>query len=342
MYNGSTILLTGGTGSFGKAFVREVLAKYEPRRLIIFSRDELKQYEMARELSPTEHPALRYFIGDVRDKDRLMRAMDGVDYVVHAAAMKQVTTAEYNPFECIRTNIGGAENVIHAAIDCGVKRVLALSTDKAANPINLYGATKLAADKCFVAANHLAATAETRFSVVRYGNVMGSRGSVVEYFMKLVKSGATTLPVTHKQMTRFWITLQRGVEFVLQRLEAMQGGEIFVPKLASMSVVDLARAIGPDCEIEEIGIRPGEKLHEVLIPFDEARNTLEFSGHYTLQPAFSWWSKGELVEPNGEQGKTIEKRDWQYRSSSNDWWLTKADLLRLIEEEDRRRGECAA
>lgn len=342
MLDGKSLLLTGGTGSFGKAFVREVLDRFEPRRLVIFSRDELKQFEMARELSPERHPCLRYFIGDVRDRERLARAMDGIDYVIHAAAMKQVPTAEYNPFECIRTNIGGAENVINAAIDAGVERVLALSTDKAANPINLYGATKLAADKCFVAANHLGATSRTSFSVVRYGNVMGSRGSVVEFFQKLVAEGKTVLPVTDKGMTRFWITLSRGVSFVLERLEAMRGGEIFVPKLPTMKVVKLAQAIGPECDIQEIGIRPGEKMHEVLIPFDEARSTLEFERHYTVQPAFSWWSRDELVEPNGERGQAIQKRDWQYRSSSNEWVLSKEELLGLIDEEARRVAGHAA
>src|SRR5262245_41819637 len=276
MLDDRAILVTGGTGSFGKAFVREVLRRNRPRRLVVFSRDEQKQYDMAHRFPREEFPCLRYFIGDVRDVQRLKRAMDGIDFVVHAAAMKHVPIAEYNPFECIRTNIGGAENVINAAIDSGVARVIALSTDKAANPINLYGATKLCSDKCFVAANHLAASSGTRFSVVRYGNVIGSRGSVVELFRRLVARGAKTLPITDKRMTRFWITLRQGVEFVLERLQHMQGGEIFVPKIPSMKLVDLARAIGPEQKLEAVGIRPGEKLHEVLIPHDEASHTLEY------------------------------------------------------------------
>ncbi len=336
-----SILLTGGTGSFGRAFVREVLLRHQPERLVVFSRDELKQYEMAQEFPPERHRALRYFIGDVRDQGRLKRAMDGVDLVVHAAAMKQVPTAEYNPFECIRTNIGGAENVIQAAIDARVEKVIALSTDKAANPINLYGATKLAADKCFVAANHLAASSGTRFSVVRYGNVMGSRGSVVEYFQRLVRGGATELPITDKRMTRFWITLRKGVDFVIDRLQSMQGGEIFVPKIPTMKIVDLARAIGPYCTLREVGIRPGEKLHEVLIPFDEARNTLEFEQHYTVQPAFHWWSRAAIAERDGDAGRAVPD-NWQYRSTGEDWMLSREDLLELLAEEDRRVRECAA
>ena len=331
MRNESSILVTGGTGSFGKAFTREALRRYAPRRLVIFSRDEQKQYEMAQIFSPTEYPCLRYFIGDVRDQGRLRRAMDGIDTVVHAAAMKHVPIAEYNPFECIRTNIGGAENVINAAIDGGVKRVIALSTDKAANPVNLYGATKLASDKCFVAANHLAASSGTRFSVVRYGNVMGSRGSVVEYFQKLVAAGATKLPITDHRMTRFFITLKQGVEFVLERLDHMVGGELFIPKIPSMKIVDLARAIGPQCELEEIGIRPGEKLHEVLLPYDEAKNTLEFSDHFTVHPVFSWWNREANAVDKGEKGRVL-KRNYKYASDTNDQWLAPEELLRLLAE----------
>ncbi|HED66354.1 MAG TPA: UDP-N-acetylglucosamine 4,6-dehydratase (inverting) [Planctomycetes bacterium] len=333
MLNHQSILVTGGTGSFGKALVRRILRDYRPKRLVIFSRDEQKQFQMARELSPADHPSLRYFIGDVRDEKRLSRAMEGIDYVVHAAAMKHVPIAEYNPFECIRTNIGGAENVINAAIDRGVKRVIALSTDKAANPVNLYGATKLASDKCFVAANHLAASTGTRFSVVRYGNVMGSRGSVIEHFRKLVAEGATELPVTDRRMTRFWITLSHGVSFVLDRLGEMSGGEIFVPKIPTMGVADLARAIAPGCKIREIGIRPGEKLHEVLIPFDESRNTLEFSQHYTVFPPFKWWRVEDHMFDQGEEGARVGL-NFQYRSNNSAWRLKADELRRLLAEEE--------
>ena len=328
MLAGSSILVTGGTGSFGRAFVRTALRKGPPKRLVVFSRDEMKQYEMALELPPEEHPCLRYFIGDVRDRTRLQRAMHGVDYVVHAAAMKQVPTAEYNPLECIHTNIGGTENVIHTAIEAGVKRVIALSTDKAAGPINLYGATKLAADKCFVAANHLSGSEGTRFAVVRYGNVVGSRGSVTILFKKLVAEGATELPITDRRMTRFWITLDHGVEFVLDRLAHMQGGEIFVPKLPSMRVEELARTLGPHCDLAEVGVRPGEKLHEVLIPRDEARNTLEFARHYTIQPTFHWWDRDGARVDNGEQGAPLPE-DFEYASNTNERWLSSAELAAL-------------
>jgi UDP-N-acetylglucosamine 4,6-dehydratase/5-epimerase len=331
MLHERSILITGGTGSFGKAFVREVLRRYSPRRLVIFSRDEQKQYEMAQEFSPQEHPCLRFFIGDVRDPGRLRRAMDGIDFVIHAAAMKHVPIAEYNPFECIRTNIGGAENVINAAIESGVKKVIALSTDKAANPINLYGATKLASDKCFVAANHLAASSATRFSVVRYGNVVGSRGSVVPFFQKLVREGAKELPITDRKMTRFFITLKKGVDFVLDRLEAMSGGELYVPRIPSVKIEDLARAIGPECELTYVGIRPGEKLHEVLLPYDEAPNTLKFSEHFTVHPAFSWWNREEHTVERGERGQPVS-RDFHYYSKTNPDFLTGPDLLRLLEE----------
>ncbi len=334
MLDDRSVLVTGGTGSFGRALIREVLSRFRPRRLVVFSRDEQKQYRMAQELSPERFPCLRYFIGDVRDRDRLKLAMDGIDFVIHAAAMKHVPIAEYNPFECIRTNIGGAENVIHAAIERGVRRVIALSTDKAANPINLYGATKLASDKCFVAANHLAVSSGSRFAIVRYGNVMGSSGSVVERFRKLVESGAKVLPITDRNMTRFWITLKQGVDFVLERLQEMSGGEIFVPKIPSMRIDDLARAIGPHCEQEEIGIRPGEKLHEVLIPFDEACNTLEFSRHFTVHPAFNWWKREEHRFDRGEEGRSVDA-DFHYRSNTNPWMLSRDELIRLLEEDVR-------
>jgi len=338
MFDDRSILITGGTGSFGKAFAREVLSRHRVRRLVIFSRDEQKQYRMAQELPQEVYPALRYFIGDVRDERRLRRAMEGIDYVVHAAAMKHVPIAEYNPFECIRTNVTGAENVINAAIDAGVKKVVALSTDKAANPINLYGATKLASDKCFVAANHLAGSSGTRFSVVRYGNVMGSRGSVVEYFQRLIEEGTRSLPVTDKRMTRFWITLRQGVDFVLDRFEAMAGGELFVPKIPSMKITDLAEAMGQGRRWHEVGIRPGEKLHEVLLPFDEARNTLEYSTHYTVHPVFSWWRREDHMSERGERGREVA-RDFQYRSNTNSWQLSRDELLRTLEEirRDERR-----
>jgi len=329
--DGRTVLVTGGTGSFGKAFVRGVLQRARPRRLVVFSRDELKQHEMAQELAGAG--CLRFFIGDVRDVERLRRAMREVDYVVHAAALKQVPTAEYNPFECIRTNIGGAENVINAAIDSGVRKVIALSTDKAANPINLYGATKLAADKGIVAANHLAGANGTRFSIVRYGNVFGSRGSVVETFRRLVAEGARELPITDARMTRFWITLRRGVEFVLDRLEVMAGGELFIPKIPSMKLVDLARAIGPGCRLVEVGIRPGEKLHEVLLPGDEARQALEFARHFTIQPAFSWWKRDDHLVERGEHGRPVPD-GFEYASDKNPDVIRPESIGRILEDSE--------
>lgn len=328
---GRSILITGGTGSFGKRFVREVLLNHAPARIVVLSRDEQKQHEMASELSPDEHPALRYFIGDVRDRDRLERAMYGIDTVVHAAAMKHVPIAEYNPFECIRTNVGGAENVIAAAIDCGVERVIALSTDKAANPINLYGATKLAADKCFIAGNAFAGGRKTMFSVVRYGNVVGSRGSVVEHFQRLVEAGVSVLPITDERMTRFWITLPRGVRFVLDRLATMRGGELFIPKIKSMRIIDLARVIAPDCDLEPTGIRPGEKLHEILLPREEARQTFEYSDHYTVHPNFDWWEGEENRIEAGERGEPVPD-EFEYASDTNDEWLTEAELVAMLEE----------
>lgn len=331
MLHDRSFLVTGGTGSFGKAFIRELLGKYSPRRLVVFSRDEQKQYEMAQEFRVEDYPGLRYFIGDVRDLDRLRRAMRGIDIVVHAAAMKHVPIAEYNPFECIRTNVGGAENVISAAIDSGVERVLALSTDKAANPVNLYGATKLASDKCFVAANHLSGRAGTRFSVVRYGNVVGSRGSVVPHFERLATSGAKSLPITDRRMTRFWITLPQGVAFVLDRLEHMTGGELFIPKIPSMRIVDLAACVAPELDTHEVGIRPGEKLHEVLVPVDEARQTLEFPRHYTVQPAFDWWKTHEHLVDNGEQGEQVAE-GFEYASNTNENWLDAAGLAAMLAE----------
>lgn len=283
--NGKTVLITGGTGSFGRAFVAAVAAEFKPKKLIVFSRDELKQYEMAQAFPAATHPYMRWFIGDVRDAARLEMAMRGVDVVIHAAALKHVTIAEYNPFECIKTNVLGAENVVNAAIARGVKRVVALSTDKAANPINLYGASKLASDKIFVAAEAMAGDSDTRFSVVRYGNVVGSRGSVAPFFEKLLAEGAVDLPITDERMTRFWITLEQGVNFVLSSLELMRGGEIFVPKIPSMRTTELAHAIAPHLPHRVVGIRPGEKLHEIMVPEDDARSTVELDDRYVILPS---------------------------------------------------------
>ncbi len=313
------VLVTGGTGSFGRRFVETVLKEHRPRRLIVFSRDELKQLEMSQAF---DHPALRFFIGDVRDPSRLRRAFDGVDVVIHAAALKQVPAAEYNPFEAVKTNVLGAANVIDAALDTGVERVVALSTDKAANPINLYGATKLCSDKMFVAANHYSGVHKTRFSVVRYGNVLGSRGSVVPFFLERRKTGV--LPITDRRMTRFWITLDQGVHFVLASLGRMHGGEIFVPKIPSMRIVDLAAAVAPDCRLEIVGIRAGEKLHEVMVPEDDARNTMEFPDHYVIQPVFSWWAA-----ENCDGGKPCAA-GFKYSSDTNDRWLTPAEIRAMI------------
>lgn len=329
MLNHKSILITGGTGSFGKKFVKKVLESFEPKRVIVYSRDELKQYEMAQEFSSK---AMRYFIGDVRDKDRLKKAMDGVDIVIHAAAMKHVPIAEYNPMECIKTNIIGAQNVIDAALECEVERIIALSTDKAANPINLYGATKLASDKLFIAANNIKGKKRCKFSVVRYGNVVGSRGSVVPLFKRLIKEGAKELPITDERMTRFWITLSQGADFVLKCLERMHGGEIFIPKIPSMKVIDLAKALAPELPIKIIGIRPGEKLHEVMISKDDSHLTLEFEDHYVITPSIQFaqvvdFSKNRI----GEIGKWMEY-GFEYASNTNSWWLSKDEILKLISE----------
>jgi len=285
--NDKTVLVTGGTGSFGKHFLKTVVSRYKPRRLIVFSRDELKQSDMALEFPMDKYPFIRYFIGDVRDRDRLDLALRDVDYVVHAAAMKQVTTAEYNPFECVRTNVFGAENIVYAALRRNVRKVIALSTDKAANPINLYGASKLASDKIFVAANNLAGADGTRFSVVRYGNVFGSRGSVVPLFRKLMADGAESLPITDERMTRFWITLTQGVNFVLSSMEMMRGGEIYVPKIPSTTITDLATLISPKMQQKIVGIRPGEKLHETMIPADDSHWTVELDDRYVILASFA-------------------------------------------------------
>ena len=324
MFNGKSILITGGTGSFGKKCTEIILSKYKPKRLIIFSRDELKQFEMAQQFPDSKYPCIRYFIGDVRDKERMYRAFHNVDFVIHAAALKQVPAAEYNPFEAVKTNILGAQNVINVAIDRGVKRVIALSTDKAANPINLYGATKLCSDKLFIAGNSYVGRDSTIFSVVRYGNVAGSRGSVIPFFLKCREKGV--LPITDPRMTRFWITLEQGVNFVLSRLETMVGGELFVPKIPSMNIMDLAKIIAPECPTEIVGIRPGEKLHEVMIPKDDARRTLEFDNHYVIQPDFDFW--GRRFKNNG--GKSLPD-EFEYNSGTNPWKLTSSEMMEIIQ-----------
>ena len=320
------VLVTGGTGSFGQKIIETLLTRYDLSRVIVFSRDELKQSEMQTRFSSEEYPELRYFIGDVRDRERLYRAFDGVDVVVHAAAMKQVPACEYNPMEAIRTNVLGAANVIDAAIDRGVGKVLALSTDKAANPINLYGATKLCSDKLFVAANNYTGGHPARFSVVRYGNVIGSRGSVIPLFLKAKKG--ETLSITDPRMTRFWITLQQGVDFVLDRLQDMHGGEIFVPKIPSMNIMDVAAALAPDCEIKVVGIRPGEKLHETMVAVDDARTTFEHDDYFEILPSSGWW-RGEEEEKGIRRGGQLCAEGFQYRSDENDTWLT-ADQLRAM------------
>jgi UDP-N-acetylglucosamine 4,6-dehydratase/5-epimerase len=321
-WNGASVLITGGTGSFGKAFTRRLLDDGQAERIVIYSRDELKQYEVRQLLG--DHPRLRFLIGDVRDKDRLRRAMTGIDYVVHAAALKQVDTAEYNPFEAVKTNILGSQNVIDVAIDVGVKRVVALSTDKASSPINLYGATKLCADKLFIAGNHYAAKTETRFAVVRYGNVVGSRGSVVPFFRQLVESGAATLPITDDRMTRFWITLPQAVQFVLDAFDRMHGGELYVPRIPSMKIIDLAEVLAPGVKTEIIGIRPGEKLHEEMISVEDAHRTLRFDDHYVVKPVISHWG-GETTH-----GGEAVADDFVYRSDRNDQWLTHDQLAEMV------------
>jgi UDP-N-acetylglucosamine 4,6-dehydratase len=328
MFDGKTVLITGGTGSFGKRCIATILSQYQPKRVIVYSRDELKQYEMAQEYKAD---CMRYFIGDVRDRDRLNLAIRGVDYVIHAAALKHVPIAEYNPMECIKTNINGASNVIDAAMENEVEKVVALSTDKAANPINLYGATKLASDKLFVAANNIAGGRRTRFSVVRYGNVVGSRGSVVPFFQKLVAEGATEIPITDERMTRFWITLQQGVDLVLKSFERMQGGEIFVPKIPSMRIIDLAEAIAPGLPTKIVGIRPGEKLHEVMCPADDAHLTLEFPDHYVIRPSIAFVDVIDFgVNALNEKGDSVPE-GFQYSSERNTEWLTSAQLLEMIQ-----------
>ncbi|WP_071393414.1 UDP-N-acetylglucosamine 4,6-dehydratase (inverting) [Bacillus tuaregi] len=321
-FKNQTILVTGGTGSFGKKFVKRMLAN-QVKKVIVFSRDELKQYEMAQEFTD---PRIRFFIGDVRDKERLFRAFDGVDIVVHAAALKHVGVCEYNPFEAIRTNVLGAQNIIEAALDRGVSKVIALSTDKAANPVNLYGATKLASDKLFVAANSYSGSKKTRFAVVRYGNVAGSRGSVIPFFQKVKETGK--IPITDERMTRFWITLDQGVQFVIDNLARMKGGEIFVPKIPSMRVTDLAAAMAPDCKIEIVGIRPGEKLHETMITEDDSRHTIDYGSYYVIQPEFPWWDASRAKDGD------LLPEGFIYASHTNHHWLSVAELRKLVNDQN--------
>ena len=327
MFNDKSILITGGTGSFGKKYVRTILARYKPRRIIVFSRDELKQFEMQQEFNS---PAMRYFIGDVRDSVRLLQATRDVDYVIHAAALKQVPAAEYTPMECIKTNIHGAENVIAAAIESGVKKVIALSTDKAANPINLYGATKLASDKLFVAANNMVGKNGTSFAVVRYGNVVGSRGSVVPFFEKMIAERAAELPITHADMTRFWISLQDGVNFVLTNFSRMWGGEIFVPKIPSLRITDLAHAMAPQLPIRIVGIRPGEKLHETMCPADDSHLALEFNDHYVLRPTIKFHQSDiDYTLNNAGARGTPVTQGFEYNSGSNPHFLSSEEIVKF-------------
>ena len=331
MFNNQTILITGGTGSFGKKYTKIILERYKPKKIIIFSRDELKQFEMQQVYN---NPCMRYFIGDVRDLSRVIEAMDGVDYVIHAAAMKQVPTAEYNPMECIKTNIYGAENVIKAAIHNNVKKVIALSTDKATSPINLYGATKLASDKLFVAANNMVGGRNIRFSVVRYGNVIGSRGSVIPVFKKYLKDGIKEIPITHKDMTRFMITLRQGVEFVLKDFERMQGGEIFVPKIPSMYMTELAKALAPELPHKIVGIRAGEKIHEVMCPAGDSHLTLVFDDHYVICPTIQFTYESNFTKNNlGEKGKKVVE-GFEYNSFTNSDWLTHEAFLKMVASDD--------
>jgi len=331
MFDDKTVLITGGTGSFGKKYVETLLANYQPKKIIIYSRDELKQFEMQKIFS---YESMRYFIGDVRDAERLNMAMKDVDLVIHAAALKQVPAAEYNPMECIKTNINGAENVINASNNNNVEKVIALSTDKAANPINLYGATKLASDKLFVAANNITGSARTKFSVVRYGNVIGSRGSVVPFFKSLIDQDAQVLPITDKNMTRFWITLKQGVDFVLKNFDRMHGGEIFVPKIPSIKITDLANAMAPEIQQEFVGIRPGEKLHEIMCPADDSHLTIEFEDHYVICPTIRF-NNGEIEFTQnklGENGKYVQ-RGFEYNSGHNSHFLTTEEIKKINKQE---------
>lgn len=326
VFDGKSVLVTGGTGSFGKAFVRQLLSHAQPRRLVIFSRDELKQFEMQQEFAALDTRGVtRYFIGDVRDANRLNMAFRGIDCVVHAAAMKQVPTAEYNPFECISTNVVGAENVVQACINTGVQKVIALSTDKAANPANLYGASKLASDKIFVAGNHLSGGDGCRFAVVRYGNVLGSRGSVLPFFRRLIEQGTDHLPITDARMTRFWITVEQGVDFVCSSIAIMRGGEIFVPKIPSMLVSEVAKALAPQLPQRIIGIRPGEKLHEVMVTEDDARSTVDIGDRYVIEPTIAMWNRQSFTDTY-----KLVPEGFRYASDNNEQWLDTAGLLALI------------
>lgn len=331
MLNGKSILVTGGTGSFGHQFVSYVLAHYEPKKIIIYSRDEYKQFVMQNEYK--NHPQadkIRFFIGDVRDKERLYRAFDGVDYVVHAAALKQVPSCEYNPMEAVKTNINGAMNIVDAALDCGVKRVVALSTDKAVNPINLYGGTKLVSDKLFIAANAYAGEKDVNFSIVRYGNVAGSRGSVIPFFRNIVDNGGTSLPITDYRMTRFWISLEQGVELVIKALSEAKGGETFISKIPSFKITDLAQAILPGCEMPEVGIREGEKLHEIMVTREDSMLTYEYDKHFIVYPHFDWWEKDQ-IQPGGRK----VEQGFEYSSGTNTQWLSVdeiKELLKTVEE----------
>ncbi|CCO23597.1 UDP-N-acetylglucosamine 4,6-dehydratase (inverting) [Maridesulfovibrio hydrothermalis] len=323
MFNGKSVLITGGTGSFGNKLVETILTRYRPNRLVIFSRDELKQHDMQQKFSPEKFPCLRYFLGDVRDPDRLRRAFSKIDIVFHAAALKQVPACEYNPYETVKTNILGAQNVVEAAIDKNVSKVIVLSTDKAANPVNLYGATKLCSDKLFINGNSYAGTDGTRFAVVRYGNVLGSRGSVVPLFLQAKETGKVR--ITNPDMTRFWITIEAAIDFVINSLEVMQGGEIFIPKLPSMRMKEMAEALCPDCEMEITGIRPGEKMHEVMVPLNEAHNTFEYDKYYVIQPAYRFFERSKVTCSG-----TKVPADFEYSSDTNTEWLSKEDLLKLV------------
>lgn len=322
-----SVLITGGTGSFGKTMARKLLECPEVQRIVVFARGEYNHYEFENSLTPDQLKRVRFFIGDVRDQERLLTAMRGIDLVIHAAAQKQVPLAEYNPFECIRTNVIGAENVVQAAIRAGVKRVIALSTDKAVNPINLYGASKLASDKIFVAANSIAAGTETKFSVVRYGNVLGSRGSVIPFFRKLLSEGADKLPITDERMTRFWITLDQAVDFTISCVDQMRGGEIFVPKIPSMKITDLVEAMAPGIDTEIVGIRPGEKLHEVMITDHNAAYTVEMDDRYIIEPEWSFWERKSFAE----DGYSMAPKDFEYSSDKNDDWLGVPQLQEILE-----------
>lgn len=324
MLNNSTILITGGTGSFGHHFVEYVLKNYKPKKIIIYSRDEFKQFNMQNQYKKY-NSIMRYFIGDVRDKERLKRALKGVDYVIHAAALKQVTTCEYNPIEAIKTNINGAVNVIDASLDCAVKKVVALSTDKSVSPANLYGSTKMVSDKLFAAANAYSGESGTKFSVVRYGNVAGSRGSVIPFFQKIIEENGDKLPITDYRMTRFWISLEEGVKLVIKALEESRGGETFISKIPSFRVTDLAQAMLPGCEMPEVGIREGEKLHEVMVPAEDSGHTYEYDNHFIIFPNYEWWSNENIIPG----GKLVEP-GFIYSSGNNKEWLTVEDIKRLL------------